>query len=69
MKHHLKEGSAICGNCGKPIEPNSSVAVMHGSKEPVICHANYDCSPAGNCRYGFWGNGKLVSVFGEIEQC
>jgi len=65
----LPDGSAVCGNCGKPIPPNSQVAVAISGRKAVVFHSEYSCSPAGNARYGFWGKGKLESVFGEIEQC
>jgi hypothetical protein len=63
------DGYVLCGNCGKPIPPNTTVAVIPNGKNPVICHAEYSCSTAGNARYGYWGAGKLVSRFEEIEQC
>jgi hypothetical protein len=58
-----------CGNCGKPIPPNGQVSVVESADGTIICHSTYLCSPAGNARYGFWGKGKLDSVFGSIEQC
>lgn len=74
MKTHvasrlLPGGGVECGNCGKPIERNSQVSVMESGDGTVICHSSYFCSPAGSARYGYWGEGKLESVFGDIEQC
>jgi len=65
----FSDGGVECGNCGKPIEPNSQVSVMESGGGTVICHSSYFCSPAGSARYGYWGEGKLESVFRKIEQC
>ena len=65
----LSDGSVECGNCGKPIEPNQQVSVIETDDGIVICHSSYFCSPAGSARYGYWGEGKLESLFDQIEQC
>ena len=65
----LPNGGVECGNCGKPIEPNCQVSVIESGDGTIICHSSYFCSPAGSAHYGYWGEGKLESVFGEIEQC
>lgn len=65
----LPDGGCGCANCGKSIEPNSQVSVIDSPNGALICHSSYFCSPAGNSRYGFWGDGKLVSVFDDVEQC
>ena len=65
----LPDGSVLCGNCGKPIPPNTTVSVIPNGNNPIICHAEYSCSTAGNARYGYWGEGKLDSRFEKIEQC
>jgi len=69
MSKVLPGGGVECGNCGKPIEPNSQVSVIETGEGTIICHSSYFCSPAGSARYGYWGKGKLESVFGDIEQC
>ncbi len=69
-KNRLTRQSALCANCGEEIGPNSHVGVMIGRKgERLICHTSLECSPAGNTCYGFWGEGRLVSLFENVEQC
>ena len=69
VKDVQEDGSVLCGNCGKPIPPNTAVSVMTDGNKAVIFHAEYNCSTAGNARYGWWGDGKLNDCFDGIEQC
>lgn len=65
-----KKNCAVCFNCGELIYPDTQVGVMMGENgERLYCHTTFECSPAGNTFYGYWGEGELVSSFENVEQC
>jgi len=67
---YIRTHAAACVNCLGTILPHSQVAVYPGDDgRDVLGHATVACNPAGNSFYGYWGRGRLESVFRCIEAC
>lgn len=67
---YIRRHAAVCVNCAGPILPHSQVAVYPGDDgRDLLGHATVACNPAGNSFYGYWGRGRLESVFRCVEAC
>lgn len=67
---YIRRYATRCVNCDGAIVPHSQVALYKGDAgEALFGHATVACNPAGNTFYGYWGRGRLESVFGCIEAC
>jgi hypothetical protein len=70
IEAYIRRHAATCVNCQGPILPHSQVAVYKGDAGGTeFGHATVACNPAGNSFYGYWGRGRLESVFRCIEAC
>ncbi|MFQ5509529.1 MAG: hypothetical protein ACE5FN_09370 [Leptospirillia bacterium] len=69
MDGYIRQFGTVCVNCEERIPPHTQVAVYKTGEETHVGHTTVVCNPAGNTFYGYWGKGKLNSVFRCIEAC